>query len=85
MQRYEKYLKLHTQMCTFPQNLRTRLRSFCKILHSGLRRNGRFSTGRPLPAHGTDRGPSASFDVPATGVYLVKVGNAPVRRVVVVR
>lgn len=41
--------------------------------------------GRPLPAHGTDREPSASFDVPATGVYLVKVGNAPVRRVVVVR
>lgn len=41
--------------------------------------------GRPLPAYGTDRGPSASFDVPATGVYLVKVGNAPVRRVVVVR
>ena len=41
--------------------------------------------GRPLPAHGTDRGPSASFDVPATGVYLVKVGDASVRRVVVVR
>lgn len=31
-------------MCTFSQNLRTRLRSFCKILHGGLRRIGRFST-----------------------------------------
>ena len=41
--------------------------------------------GRPLSVHGTDRGPSASFDIPATGVYLVKVGNAPVRRIVVIR
>jgi len=31
-------------MCTFPQKLHTRLRSFCKILHGGLRRIGRFST-----------------------------------------
>lgn len=43
LQRYKKYLKLRTQMCTFPQKLRTRLRSFRKILHGGLRRNGRFS------------------------------------------
>lgn len=44
LQRYKKYLKLRTQMCTFPQKLHTRLRSFCKILHGGLRRNGRFPT-----------------------------------------
>lgn len=30
-------------MCTFPKKLHTRLRSFCKILHGGLRRIGRFS------------------------------------------
>lgn len=44
LQRYKKYLKLRTQMCTFPQKLHTRLRRFCKILHGGLRRIGCFST-----------------------------------------
>lgn len=41
--------------------------------------------GRPLSAHADGRKPSVHFDVPATGVYLVKVGNASVRRVVVIR
>ena len=31
-------------MCTFPQKLHTRLRSFRKILHGGLRRIGCFPT-----------------------------------------
>lgn len=41
--------------------------------------------GRSMAHSGTVYGSNATFSVPATGVYMVKVGTMPARRVVVVK
>lgn len=43
------------------------------------------AVGRSLAVKRDDYGNGIRFDIPASGVYLVKVGNAPARKVVVIR
>ena len=45
---------------------------------------GRLMKSSPTPSHNGDGG-RVIFDVPASGVYLVRVGELPARRIVVIR
>ena len=43
------------------------------------------AAGRRLEAQAAGRMPAYRFTVPATGIYLVKVGKHPARKVAVIR